>query len=172
MRKVSFFCILMTIALASCTPGDNNTPSDFSLELTWNTGSLPPEYTYSYVITVGPELKGTLEYQLGYDDTTNVNKYSEDFQITQEDLAQLYNDLQDMFREDWKVGETMEGGPGASLTLSAYDKQFLVPSLSELSGDDYARMDAAIETIREVVPVELWQELQARQQIYEEEYEY
>jgi hypothetical protein len=33
-------------------------------------------------------------------------------------------------------------------------------------------MDAAIETIRNAVPVELWQEMQTRQQNYEKNYEY
>jgi hypothetical protein len=172
MQRLCLFFLFIVIALAACTPDVNGMPADFSVELAWNTGSLPPEHTYNYIINIGPEMQGVLEYQFGYGDSTNNNSYSEEFQITQEVIEQLYYDLQDMFREDWEVGETADGGPASSLTLSAYNTHYHIPSLSKLSSDDYARMDAAIETIRNAVPVELWQEMQTRQQNYEKNYEY
>lgn len=122
MQKVFLFCFFITIILTSCQPNSDVLLSDFSIELAWNTGSLPPEYTYSYVITIGPELHGVFEYQFGYDDITSENSYSKSFQITQENLEMLYHHLQDMLREDWNLGETMEGGPGSSLNLMNINK--------------------------------------------------
>ena len=174
MRHSYFFIFLILLVLISCTPTPSSSPSDFALELSWNTGSLPPEYTTSYLMTIGPELQGTLEYQFGYGDKDEANQYSIDFQITQEQLEDLYQDLydEDMFRSNWQEGEISAGGPGSSLILTAYGEQYHIPSLSELSGEDYTRVDAAIETIQGVVPAELWEEMQARQENYEIEYEY
>lgn len=171
MRNLCFICGLLTLALAACAPNWENMPSDFSLELAWNTGSLPPEYTYSYVIIVTPDLQGTFEYQFGYDNQAEYI-YSEVFQITQEQLDFLYHYLRDqnLFRSDWKepdLREMMEGSPGSGLRLTAFGNHYHLPSLSELSGADYAQMEAAIETIGEVVPDELWDEMRARQQLYE-----
>jgi len=173
-RRLYLFYFFIIIVLASCSPESDHKPSDFSLVLSWNTGALPPEYTYSYEITIGPDLMGTLKYQFGYNSTESSHQYSEAFQITQDQIESLYHNLkdQDIFRNNWIQGETTEGGPGSSLTLSAKGKEYHLPCLSTLTGKDYNRMETVIETIRDVVPIELWHEMQSRQQIYESEYEY
>ena len=40
--------------------------NDLTVELFWNTGTLPPEYYYYYQITIGPDYAGIFEYQPGY----------------------------------------------------------------------------------------------------------
>jgi len=175
MRKTGLFCVLITLALAACAPNWENMPSDFSLELAWDTGSLPPEHTYSYVLIINPDLQGTFQYRFGYDKEEEY-KYSEEFHIIQEQLESLYNYFRDqnLFRNDWKesdLSEMMEGSPGSGLTLTAFGKKYNLPSLSELSSEDYTQMEAAIQTIGRVVPEELWEELRTRQLNYEIEYE-
>lgn len=173
MRRFLIILILSIAALASCTPKTAATPSDFSLVLTWETGALPPEYTYSYEVIIGPELEGTLAYQFGYDGEDEANTYSSDFSLTQEQFDDLYTffQKQGMIRSEWEEGEIMVGSPGSSLTLTADGETYQIPSLSELDGEDYTLMEEAIEKIEEAVPAELWEEMETRRQTYETEYE-
>ncbi len=174
MRKTFIFLIFIITVLASCTPKQDTTPSDFSLTLAWNTGSLPPEYTYSYEIVIGPGLEGTLAYQFGYDSEDEVNAYSSSFPLAQEQLDELYTYFldQDILRSDWEEGEGMLGSPGSSLTIIADGIEYAVPSLSDLTSADYALVEEAIDKIKAIVPADLWEEMEARRQIYEDEYEY
>ena len=148
-------------------------PQDFSLTLEWNTGSLPPQYTYMYVISLGPGLQGRLEYRPGYDPNDTSRQWVTAFSVSEQQMKELFFYLQnqDMFRSNWKKGELMMGGSGTSLILNAYGKEFHVPSISEVDHTEFARVDAAIEAIRALVPQTIWDEMDARQAEYEDHYE-
>ena len=66
MRNNLVLLLLISLFFAACTRVPAERPSDFSLSLYWDTGSLPPKYRYEYVITIGPGSQGQLVYQLGY----------------------------------------------------------------------------------------------------------
>jgi hypothetical protein len=173
MRNLFLIFVLTGLLLTACTPRSEGTPSDFSVALHWNTGSLPPEYIYSYTVTLEPDLTGALEVWIGIRQEDDANHYVTDFSLSLEQLDDLYQSLQeeDAFRKNWNTGETSEGGPGTSLELSAQGKTYLIPGLSELSGEDYAAADRAMDLIRAVVPAELWQEMMDRQLDYLMNYE-
>lgn len=57
----------------------------------------------------------------------------------------------------------MEGGPGTSLELRAYGKQYEIPGLSIMASSEFGCVSAAMEAIRELVPQTVWDEMDARQ---------
>ncbi|MDP2964490.1 MAG: hypothetical protein Q8N39_00470 [Pelolinea sp.] len=146
------------------------TANDFSLRFKWNTGTLPPQYTYTYTILLEPG-KGSLEYQPGYGDDNSL-QWSVDFALSEKQMHDLFDYLnsQDMFRSSWKKGEPMLGGSGTSLILNANGKQYTIPSISILASSEYARVDAAMEAIRALVPQTIWDEMDVRQKEYEANY--
>ena len=181
LRKIFavLICTLVTVAcsqLPTITPPDSSelpteTAQDFSLLFEWNTGTLPPQYTYTYTIILGPG-KGRLEYQPGYADD-NSQQWMVDFTVSEKQMHDLYEYLnsQNMFRSSWKEGEPMMGGSGTTLILKAFEEQYTIPSISILSSSEYARVDAAMEAIRALVPQTIWDEMDARQKEYETNYE-
>ena len=165
--------LISTLMAVACSQMPVETAQDFSLTLEWNTGSLPPQYTYMYVINLGPGLQGELEYRPGYDPNDTSQQWVISFSFSEQQMNDLFEYLQsqDMFRSNWKKGEPMMGSPGTSLILNAYGKEFHVPSISELDRTEFARVDAAIEAIRALVPKTIWDEMGARQKEYEDNFE-
>jgi len=149
------------------------TPQDFSGILHWNTGALPPQYTYSYTVAIGPGLRGSLEYQPDYGDEGAAYHWKEEFSLSQQDLDDLYATLQElgMLRHEWELGETAEGSPGSGLVITSYGEEYRVPSISQLSRAEMKNVEAAIEAVRIAVPQEIWDEMNSRQENYAMNYE-
>jgi hypothetical protein len=164
--------IISLLMLTACSQLPAETAQDFSVTYSWNTGTLPPEYTYTCTIILGPGAQGKLEYQPGYWDD-NAQLWSVDFPVSEREMDNLYQYLysQDMFRRHWKKGEISEGGPGTSLELRAYGKQYEIPSLSIIASSEFGRVSAAMEAIRALVPQTIWNEMDARQEEWEANYE-
>lgn len=182
MLRVPIVLVISLLMLAACSqllietqPDLSQLPTktvpDFSLLFKWNTGTLPPQYTYTYTIILGPG-KGRLEYQPGYADDSS-QQWMVDFTVSEKQMHDLYEYLnsQDMFRSSWKKGEPMMGAPGTRLILEAYGRQYNIPSISILASSEYARVDAAMEAIRALVPQTIWDEMETRQEEYEANYE-
>ena len=110
MLKRLIGMIISLLMLATCSQLPAETAQDFSVTFGWNTGTLPPEYTYAYTIILGPGTQGKLEYQPGYWDD-NAQLWSVDFPVSEVQMHDLYQYLysQDMFRTNWKKGEQSEG---------------------------------------------------------------
>lgn len=157
--------------LVSCNTKSPQTPDDFSLYFEWNTGSLPPQYTYTYAITLGPGTQGKLAYQPGYE-KDKLHHWEVDFSVSEQQMVDLYQylDSQDMFRSNWEVGESMEGSSGTTLILNSHGRQYNIPSLSILDRSEYARVVAAMQAIRNLVPRAIWDEMDTRQTEYETNY--
>ncbi len=170
-RVIISMMIISLLVLASCNQLPSETAQDFSVTFGWNTGTLPPQYTYAYTVILGPGTRGKLEYQPGYWDD-NAQIWSVEFPVDGQQMHDLYQYLynQKMFRREWKEGELMEGGSGTSLILKAYGEQYDIPSLSNLESSEYARVDAAMEIIRTLVPQTIWDEMDARQKEWEVNY--
>ena len=172
VRRI-FIILIYTLVIAACSQLPVVRPQDFSLTLEWDTGSLPPQYTYMYVINLGPGLEGELVYRPGYDPNDISQQWMASFSIKEKQMEELfaYLESQDLFRSKWKQGEVMEGSPGSNLILQADGQEFHVPSISELDRNEFVLVDNAIEAIRALVPKTIWDEMDARQTEYETNFE-
>lgn len=173
-RSKRFFLMgLLVLLCGSCVGKTGKMPEDFSLTMEWNTGALPPKYTYMYTITIQPGQVGEMVYRPGYDPEDDSQLWVAAFTPEKAQMEALYATLQeqDMFRNNWKKGEILLGSHGTGLTLNANGKTFEVPSVSELDRDERIQAEAAMDAIRAVVPQALWDELETRQAAYEAEFE-
>ena len=172
MIKKLMVMAISLLLLAACNQKTTDVAQDFSLYFEWNTGSLPPQYTYSYAITLGPGTQGKLAYQPGYEEDEKLY-WEVDFSITEQQMVELYQylDSQDMFSDKWNEGEPMEGSSSTTLILNNNGKQYNIPNISILDHSEVARVDAAMQAIRDLVPGTIWDEMDARQKEYETSYE-
>ena len=167
------FIIGTALSLIGCSGLPAQMPEDFSLSFDWNTGSLPPKYRYSYVITIGPGPQGEFEYILGYSGKDPSEQSIVDFSITEERMNELFQFLNtmDIFRSRWDTGRELIGGSTTSLIITAFGKEYHVPSISELEGADKELIGNVMEKIRGYVPDDVWEELNANQTLFEERFQ-
>lgn len=174
MSRFVVTCIffLLFVSATACSASSNRHPSDMNLTFNWNTGSLPPQYHYSYTITIQPDGNGSLDYQPGYE-PDEATRWQTEFSLTGKQMDALYGYLieNDLLRTTWNLGEPLLGGSGTSLVVTADGKEYTVPSISELQPDDRKLMEAAIDTIKNLLPQSIWDELDARQEAYEAGFE-
>jgi len=159
---------------SSCSGLPSENPEDFSVVFSWDTGALPPQYHYSYTITIGPGPQGQFVYQPGYDTQDQTNLWVAGFVLTQGQLDSLYESLKGLgiMRSRWNTGAGLVGGSNTDIIITAYGKEYHVPSIAELEEGDRGRVDEAMEDIRGMVPKDIWDEMEARQQAYEQKFEY
>ena len=175
MRLV--YSILIIIGTGIMTMGcgvkEPQIPDDFSLSFDWNTGALPPKYHYAYVITIGPGTQGEFEYSSGYDSSGKSNRWIAPLTLSEDALEELHRYLenQDIFRTSWKTGRGLIGGSTTSLIITAYGKEYQIPSISELKNADKILVEEAMDMIRGYVPESIWEEMNDRQTRYEESYQ-
>ena len=173
MKTLLLGLAAITVLTSGCTQVPAEMPDDFSLRLEWNTGALPPQYTYMYTVTIGPGQQGKLEYRPGYDPEDDTHFWLADFTPEKDQMAAFYDYLQenDLMRDNWKKGQLLLGSSGTSITLTAYGKTYQIPSIAELDKDERVRAEAAMDAIRSLVPQALWDEMETRQAAYEAAYE-
>jgi hypothetical protein len=173
----SIFSILLIIGTGiiamGCGAKEPQMPDDFSLSFDWNTGALPPKYHYTYGITIGPGTQCEFEYISGYDSSVESNRWITPFTLSKDALEELYRYLknQEIFRASWETGRGLIGGSTTSLIITAYGKEYQIPSISELEGADKKLVEEAMDMIRGYVPESIWEEMNDRQARYEEGYE-
>jgi len=157
----------------SCEAKELQMPDDFSLSFDWNIGALPPKYHYAYVITIGSGTQGEFEYVPGYDNSGESNGWITSFSLSKDALEELYGYLKnkDIFRTRWKTGRGLIGGSTTSLIITAYGKEYQIPSISELKDADRILVEEVMDMIRGYVPDSIWEEMNDRQTRYEESYE-
>lgn len=173
MKKFIVILSASIFMFSSCSGLPAETPQDFSLVFSWDTGSLPPQYHYSYTITIGPGPQGQFVYRPGYDEQDRTHMWVADFVLTQGELDTLYASLKDlgMMRTRWNTGAGLVGGSNTEMVITGYGKEYLVPSMSDLKERDRSRVEEAMDVIRGVVPQDIWEEMKARQQVYEQNFE-
>jgi len=171
MRQTIMTLILFILATLffGCTFQNPEMPEDFSLTYSWNNGSLPPEYRYEYVITIGPGPQGELDYVPGYGDNNDVNRWVTSFDVTIDDLETLYQyfNAGKYFDAEWESGLERVGGSTTSILLTAFGKEHRIPSISQLEGADLQKVENAQVHIRSVVPGSVWAEMEKRQEAFE-----
>jgi hypothetical protein len=160
--------LLSFVFLSSCAGMSDTYPGDFSLVLEWDTGALPPEYHYQYTITIGPGPQGEFVYHPGYEVTAE-STWITSFEITETDLQSLFDYLKEnnILRNQWQSGQPLMGGQGTIITITAFDQQYLVPSVSAVSQSERGLVEQTIEVIRAFVPEHIWTEMEQRQTDYE-----
>lgn len=163
-----FLLLIMFFSITACVSKTNERPEDFSLSLYWNTGALPPQYHYSYSINIQPAGEGVFEYQAGYDEDEE-HHWLTDFSLDESQLDTLYQYLSDnsLLRSDWQTGHPLIGGQGTSINIHSNGKDFNIPSISELEQKEREVVEKAVDVINELVPQEIWNEMNARQDAYE-----
>lgn len=171
-KKITGLIVLLSF-LSACGQIPSERPSDFSLSLDWDTGSLPPQYRYAYVISIGPGSLGQLFYQVGYDSQDQSRQWITDFSLSDDELDDLYAFLKEegVFEIHWETGQPLLGGSTTALILTAYGNEYRVPNLAELSDHQQEQAEAIIEGIRSFVPQEIWDEMQEHQQVDQHELE-
>lgn len=175
MKTGVLWIVILFLLTAACARTPDERPPDLALSLFWDTGALPPQYRYEYVITIGPGTLGQLVYQLGYGgpEAEEAQRWVTDFTLTEAELNDLYAFLKEngVFETKWKTGQPLLGGSGSSLIVTAYAKEYRMPSISELSNTQQEQADVIITGIRSYVPQAIWDEMEAWREAYQAEAE-
>jgi len=172
-----YFSIIVMVAFAVLTIGCGGSlegrPEDFGLTFYWDTGALPPQYRYQYVITIGPGTQGELDFVPGYEKAQGSERWVTSFEISSEALEGVYSFFTDngLLRARWKTGRGLIGGSTTSLIVKAFGKETRIPSLSDLMEEDKQLIMGAMDAVREVVPEEIWDEMNARQMEFENNFQ-
>ena len=153
-------------------------PEDLTVKFYWTTPPLSPEYNYYYGITIGPGLQGLFEYQPGYPDTSweplSPDVWEVGFEVTQDQLDHLYQLLieNSLFKRKWETtDEVAEGGSSSSIKIIANGKKYdKIPGDSEIKPEDRKKVDTVSDYLREMVPTNIWEEMEERQSQFEKSY--
>ena len=186
MRKLFLLFILL---LASCTSVEKTAvptstavptptsfpqtrPADFQIEYKWSTGSLPPAYAYSYIITIRTADESNIELQPGYE-KYDPPYWQETITVNESDLDQLYAHLWNigLFTKKWtQVEDVPVGGQSTSMEVQAFGQRISIPAYvdGEQKSDD---IRTAYEEIKKLVPDSTWNELHTEQEKYSVENE-
>ena len=123
-------------------------PADFAVRYAWSTGSLPPEYQYSYTVHLGPGTGGRVDFQPGYSGPT----WTERFPVSEAQLRAVYATLRErgVWDREWPEGTPMVGGSGEYLEAVAAGRRAKLPSMPR--DEDRAALREIYASVTEVVP--------------------
>ncbi len=155
------------------TPGDKvkPQPADFSVRYEWRAGTMPPPFHYEYSIRIGPGEHGQIVYRPDYE-SESVPTWTEEFTLTEQQLADLYDLVVDrkLLREKWRGTDNPPvGGSVEWAEITAGGKTYDIPR--HLQGFQEEAAGRLYEAVRGLVPQETWDKLEARRQQYVEEYQ-
>ena len=171
MRKIIKFLLVLTIMLgsASCGPRFKKMPDDFSIQVSWNNGSLPPEFRNEYVFSIGPGPQGEFEHIPGYVDEGDPNRWVQALDISESNLEYLYDYVirKNLLRANWETGQQLIGGSDGRVIITADGEEYRLPRLSALQGSDLSTVKGAMTIFRAYVPAEVWDEMEQRQAQYQ-----
>lgn len=172
IKIILIITLLIAITLTSitgCTRSKEYT-EDLTVNLYWNTGTLPPEYYYYYQITIGPDHIGIFEYQPGYGKPTSPDVWKVNFKVSQDQLDYLYQLLieKNLFKDKWETIESSGGGSFNSITITSGGREYKIPGNTELKKEDNAKIDIVSDYLKEIVPTDIWKEMDKRQIQFEE----
>ena len=167
MRRIksikSGICLLSQLFLLIIISGTSCAQTNWSkLVYSYNAGSLPPPYHYSYTITVNSNGTAELLYTGGYQsDGKNTQKYSVD--VSKANLNKLKNEIKesDILNIDIKSrpnDEIPDGGHSDDLKIfNNNDVINTVPNYPELKYE--STLNKLYKTIINCVPDEIWNEV-------------
>ena len=170
--------ISMIICMSCYEEPAKECPEDLTVEFYWTTPPLSPEYNYYYGITIGPGLQGLFEYQPGYPDTSweplSPDVWEVSFEVSQDQMDHLYQLLieNDLFKRKWETtNEVAVGGSSSSIKIIANGREYdKIPGESEIKPEDGRKVYTVSDYLREIVPTNIWEEMEERQIQFEESY--
>lgn len=162
-----------SVNITSVTSQNQNIPEDFSTKLYWDTGSLPPEYHYYYLITIGPGPEGRFDYQSGYGEPPAPDIWVAEFSVSFVKLNELYEflDGNGFFRDSWEKVEPSIGGSYHIINITANDKTYEIPPDFELNPEDSKKISEVADFVKNLVPENIWTDMEKRQKEFEESFE-
>ena len=123
-------------------------PADFAVHYAWSTGSLPPQYHYSYSVHLGPGSGGRVDFRPGYDGPT----WTERFPVSDAQLRALYATLRErgVFDREWPQGTPMVGAAGEWLEAVAGGRRAKLPDMPR--DEDRAALREVYAAVTALVP--------------------
>ncbi len=169
---VTLLSAMILVSITGCT-NIQESAEDLTVKLYWNTGTLSPEYYYYYRITIGPGLKGVFEYQPGYGEPPAPEVWEVDFEVSQNQIDYLHQLIieNNLLKDQWETtNEIAEGGSYSSITIIVNGSEYRIPGDAELKKEDTVKVDAVSDYLREIVPADIWEEMESRQSQFEESF--
>ena len=169
ISKLILCSIILELIMAGCQKTSTTMPADFSFVYQWNTGSLPPQYHYSYEIKVYPAGQGQFTYQHGYSGEDALPEWQTSFTVKISQLDDLFRLIKekDLFRSQWAEGELSIGGSSSDLDIISAGKEHRLPNDAAMITTDRQSVQEVFEQIKALVPQSIWDEMQTRQEQYE-----
>lgn len=170
-RKISFaFLCLLVFCSLSC--GVQAQSEWVKLEYYFNVGSLPPQYHYSYTITINSEGKGELVYIRGYKEKDKTY-IGHPFELDNNKLESLKNavkesDVLSLEIKSRPNEQIPDGGHSDGLKIFGLDSSNpadelavlkTVPSYPELKYEN--TLNKLYKVIQNSVPEDLWNEVKS-----------
>jgi hypothetical protein len=123
-------------------------PADFAVRYAWSTGSLPPQYQYSYSVHLGPGSEGRIEFQPGYSGPI----WTERFPVSEAQLRALYATLRErgVWDRKWPEGPAMAGAAGEWLEATAGGRRARLPDMPR--DEDRAALREVYDSVTALVP--------------------
>jgi len=173
--KITFVTILLLVIILASHIGCTKVkeyPEDLIVKFYWDTGTLPPEYYYYYRIIIGPGLQGLFEYQPGYGEPPAPDVWRVNFTVSKDQLGYLYQLLveNNLFKDKWETTEMAVGGSVSSIAITANGREYKIPSNAELKKEDSIKIDIVSDYLRGIVPTYIWEEMEKRQNQFEESF--
>lgn len=156
-RLLSQLLLLIVISCTSCAQTDWS-----KLIYSYNAGSLPPPYRYSYKITINIDGNAELEYVSGFK-SNDKNKFNHKFEVSKINLSKLIEEIKsnDILNRNIKSRpseEIPDGGHSDDLTIFYNDELInTVPNYPELKYEN--ALNKLYKSITVCVPVEIWNEV-------------
>lgn len=151
-RLAPLVALALLAGCPSSTPGPQAKspamPADFTVRYAWSTGSLPPEYQYSYSVHLGPGSGGRVEFQPGYSGPT----WTERFPVSEAQLRSLYATLRErgVWDRKWSEGRAMTGAAGEWLEATAGGRRTKLPGTPR--EEDRAALREVYDAVTALVP--------------------
>lgn len=150
---------------------DETLPDDFRLDYHWQAGTMPPPHHYEYDISIDATGRGEITMIPDYP-REGVPVWTKQFTVEPADVHELYGLLvaNELLTENWRAAEDPPvGGSVRYMHVTAGEHEVAIPAFPA-SGqkEKAAEMYAAV---RNLVPEQQWDELQAQREQYVESYE-
>lgn len=175
MRTI-YFLLLLSIALASCAldPTPKKMPDNFSVELWFANGSVPPPGHYEYVVRISAGGDNSVTMWPGYKDmkSNNPPEWDEPLNIKPSEIEALYAFIAEkhVLSANWDVtSESRFPMPGAcdSMKISAGQSQVTVLCDYNPNKSDMIKLREVLASkVRSMVPDAVWERLSEKRMEY------
>jgi hypothetical protein len=161
--------LTLVLLLAGCTEAgtpvrDDSAvpvmPADFAGTVEYGNGSVAPPYHYRWQVRFD-DTTAEVAWTPGYDET---QPWREHVNITADQREHLYSALRNagVFEAGTDIDDGMVGGPTGSVELTAAGRTY-TPGTLGASKDGQRLLDEVVAAVEELVPADVWDGLQDRQ---------